>query len=119
MCELTYGDEAGDSASAAIYFVGQTAPAATDLLRDDHVRASRHRGNGIQRTARGDRWSNPDRWKKIAGALPRGIRVNRKGAPVGNAVGQGRFTPLHVHGAGDDAHVQGDHADERYRGADT
>ena len=58
-CELTYGDESGDSASADIYFVGQTPPPAADLLHHHHVPATRHPGNAVQRTAGGDGGSDP------------------------------------------------------------
>jgi hypothetical protein len=78
-CELTYGDESGDSASAAIYFVGETPPPPPTFYITTASVPPATLGTAYSEQLQATGGATPYKWKKIAGKLPKGIKVNRKG----------------------------------------
>ncbi len=82
-CELTYGDQAGDSANAVILFAGETPPHTTPPPTF-HVTTtslpSATRGDayvGVQLEATGG--ATPYKWKRVAGSLPKGLKLHSNG----------------------------------------
>jgi hypothetical protein len=78
-CELTYGDESGDSADAAIYFVGETPPPPPTFYITTTSVPPAILGTPYSEQLEATGGSTPYKWKKIAGQLPAGLKVNRKG----------------------------------------
>ena len=93
-CQLTYGDQAGDSASAAIYFVGQTPPPPPTFYVTTTSLPPAVLGTPYREQLAATGGATPYRWKKVAGSLPKGFKVNRKGLlrELGPKDGAGAYT---------------------------
>lgn len=78
-CQLTYGDQSGDSASAAIYFVGQTPPPPPTFYITTTSVPAAIPGTPYSEQLEATGGATPYKWKKIAGSLPKGLTVPRRG----------------------------------------
>jgi hypothetical protein len=78
-CQLTYGDESGDSASASIYFVGQTPPPPPTFYITTTSVPGAVPGTAYSDQLQATGGATPYTWKKVAGKLPKGLKVTRKG----------------------------------------
>jgi hypothetical protein len=96
-CQLTYGDQAGDSGSAAIYFVGETPPPPPTFYITTTSVAPAILGTPYKEQLQATGGATPYTWKKLAGSLPKGLKVNRKGLlkgtpPLKDTAGSFTFT---------------------------
>ena len=89
LCQLTYGDEDGDSGSANIYFVGQTPPPPPTFYITTTSVPPAIPGTAYSQQLAATGGATPYTWKKIAGALPKGLKVNRRGLLSGTPRAEG------------------------------
>jgi large repetitive protein len=84
-CELTYGDQSGDSANAVILFAGESPPPTTTtappvtfhITTTSLPAATVGVAYSVQVYATGG--TAPYKWKRIAGSLPKGLKLHSNG----------------------------------------
>ena len=92
-CTLSYGDESGNSATAAIYFVGQTPPPPPTFYVTTTSLPGAIPGTAYSAQLQATGGATPYRWEKIAGSLPLGLRVNHRGLVSGTPRAKDNLRP--------------------------
>ncbi|HLX89922.1 MAG TPA: neocarzinostatin apoprotein domain-containing protein, partial [Acidimicrobiales bacterium] len=78
-CTLTYGDQANDSASVAIYFVGENPPPPPTFYITTTSVPAAILGTAYSKQLQAIGGTTSYRWKKVAGQLPKGLKVYHQG----------------------------------------
>ncbi|MGD0379017.1 MAG: neocarzinostatin apoprotein domain-containing protein [Acidimicrobiales bacterium] len=87
-CELTYGDQNNDSASAIILFAGESAPGPTTTTTTAPPPAFQITTTSLPPATVGVTYSaqleatggaTPYKWKRIEGSLPKGLKLHSNG----------------------------------------